>query len=51
MKAVITPTNQYTQLALKTFQRISSLDQKPASGGMPAIASVAIPIVKNVQGM
>ena len=42
---------QYTQLALNAFQRISSFDQKPASGGIPAIASVAIPIVANVTGI
>src|SRR5690606_27115553 len=31
--------------------RISSFDQKPASGGMPAMAKVAMPMVVAVMGM
>ena len=31
-------------------QRISSFEKNPASGGMPAIASAAISIVRNVTG-
>src|SRR3981081_2988477 len=52
MNAVITPISQKTQLPCEyVFQRISSLLQNPASGGIPAIASVAIPMVKNVHGI
>ena len=51
MNAVITPISQYAALMLKAFQRISSFDQKPANGGIPAIARVAMPMVANVQGM
>jgi hypothetical protein len=35
----------------KTEPRISSLEKKPAKGGMPAIARVAIHIRMNVMGM
>ena len=35
----------------KAYQRISSLEKKPASGGMPAIAAVAIAKVQKVSGM
>src|SRR5216684_2213356 len=54
MNAVITPISQKIQLPWGleyVFQRISSLLQKPASGGIPAIASVAMPMVRNVHGI
>ena len=35
----------------KAYQRISSLEKKPASGGMPAIAAVATAKVRKVIGM
>src|SRR5260370_1908497 len=54
MNAVITPISQKIQLPWGleyVFQRISSLLQKPANGGIPAIASVAMPMVKDVHGI
>ena len=35
----------------KAYQRISSFEKKPASGGMPAIAAVAIAKVAKVSGI
>ena len=44
----VTPSFRDAEYA---FHRISSLLQNPANGGIPAIASVAMPMVRNVHGI
>ena len=51
--ATVIPTSQRHQLPYgleNACQRISSFEKKPASGGMPAIASVATMNVVDVAG-
>ena len=51
MNAVVMPSNQNAQCPCgleKACQRISSLEKKPESPGIPAIAHVAISMVQNV---
>src|SRR5437764_10556402 len=51
MSAVVAPITQKIGFPNHARHKISSFDQNPANGGIPAIASVAIVITQNVQGM